>query len=658
MKRSILFLSILGAVSTNALAELPTMLGTVVVSATRSEQPTVPTPASITVISEQEIAQSGARNVAELLRGRAGIQVRDLYGDGSGGAIFDMRGFGPTAISNTLIMVDGRRLNSASDMNTPDITTITLKNIERIEIIQGSAGTLFGNQAVGGVINIITRTPQEFHADVDLSLGSYNSRSLTASLSNRLDNGISYRLAAEKRESDNYRDNNEVDYQNLMGRVDYEYTTGRVFAELHGTDEDLETPGPLYTNEMKADRRQSHSAYANDSQDTHTSFGRIGLSHSLSNNWYFDAELSIKDADRDYTLGSRTMGTTLGEQTREVITLTPRFVGMVPMNGGEAQFTIGSDIEITDYNNETNNPTAAYTKSTSVDQRIYAYYLQGVLPIDDMWSITAGARRALVRNHITEDTTFGSNFSNGENLDDEVTVGTFGLVFKPNESWRLFARADENFRFAKVDEHTSVYTSASGVENQTGISYELGGEWQGEHGRFKATAYRLNLKNEISYDAAAFMNVNLDTTKRKGLILEASRQLNQNTQVGFNYSYVDAEITSGSHEGSRVPLVAEHSASVLLDYYPMQALSLHAEVKYVGDRVLDSDYNNTHDLLDSYTVVNLSGEYVIDGWGIGLKVNNLFDKEYSEFGVAAGTQDAFHPSPERNFWLTVGYDFY
>jgi len=657
MKRLIFMLPILDMASTNAVAELPTMLDTVVVSATRSEQPTVPTPASITVISEQDIAQSGARNVAELLRGRAGIQVRDFYGDGSSGAVFDIRGFGSFAISNTLIMVDGRRLNSASDMSAPDVSTIALKNIERIEIIQGSAGTLFGNQAVGGVINIITRTPQEFHADVDFTIGSYDSRGLTALLSNRLDNGFSYRFAAEKRESDNYRDNNHVDYQNLMGRIDYEYSTGKVFAELHGTNEDMETPGPLYTNEMDADRIQSHSAYAGDYQDTHTSLGRVGLSHSLTSDWSFDAEMAYRDSDRDYTLGSRSMGKTYGDQARKVFTLTPRFVGMVPMNGGEAQFTIGADLEMTKYSNDVIFQAGGY-KNTDIDQRVYAYYLQAVLPINDKWSVTAGARKALVRNHITEDSNWGSNFSDGENLDDEVTVGTFGLVFRPNESWRLFVRADENFRFAKVDEHTSVYTSASGVENQTGVSYELGGEWQGAYGSIKATAYRLNLKNEISYDASAYMNVNLDSTDRKGLILEANRQLNQNTQVGFNYSYVDAEITSGSHEGNRVPLVAEHSASILLDYYPMQALRLHTEIKYVGDRVLDSDYNNTHDNLDSYTVVNMSGKYVINGWGIGLKVNNLFDREYSEFGVAAGSQDAFHPSPERNFWLSVGYDFY
>jgi len=155
MKRSILALSILSIIAAAVHAEETTLLNTVVVSATRSEQATVPTPASISVISAQEIEQSGARNVAELLRGRAGIQVSDLFGDGSGGAVFDLRGFGATAGSNTLIMVDGRRLNNGADIAAPDVTTIALKNIERIEIIQGSAGILFGNQAVGGVINII-----------------------------------------------------------------------------------------------------------------------------------------------------------------------------------------------------------------------------------------------------------------------------------------------------------------------------------------------------------------------------------------------------------------------------------------------------------------------------------------------------------------------
>jgi iron complex outermembrane receptor protein len=294
-----------------------------------------------------------------------------------------------------------------------------------------------------------------------------------------------------------------------------------------------------------------------------------------------------------------------------------------------------------------------------VDQKIYAYYLQGVLPINDKLSITAGARRAMVRNHITDSFAFAA----GEDLDDEVTVGTLGIVYRPNQAWRLFARADENFRFAKVDEHTSVFGVTTGLENQKGVSYEIGGEWIGDSSSIKATAYRLNLKNEISYDPTLFQNVNLESTKRNGLILEARTQLLDNVEIGVNYSYVDAKAKSGTFKGNIVPLVAKHSGSLLVDYYPRHDLNLHAEVKYVGDQVLGGDFANTFPKLDSYTLVNLSGEYKLNGWRFGAKVNNLFDKEYSETGSTGYTAgfvlaDAYFPAPDRNFWLTVGYDFY
>jgi len=653
MKRFILLLPILGIATTNAVAEAPTMLSTIVVSATRSEQSTVPTPASISVITSDDIEKSGARNVAELLRGRAGIQVSDMFGDGSSGVVFDLRGFGATASSNTLIMVDGRRLNNGADIGAPDVSTIALKNIERIEVIQGSAGTLFGNQAVGGVINIITRRPQEFHADVDVDVGSYDSHSLTASISNHLGNGLSYRFAAEKRESDNYRDNNSLEYENLLGRLDYEYSNGRVFAEVHNSNEDMETPAALFANELNADRRQSAAVYADDYQDVETTLTRFGLNHNLNDYWSLDMELAYRNVDRVFATSFRTGSQPPADQTRDVYTFTPRLVGVVPMNDGEAQFTIGADIEMTDY----------YLSSSmgvqDVDQRIYAYYMQGVFPLNHKLSLTAGARRAMVRNHITD----SFAFSGGENLDDEITVRTLGVVFRPDNAWRLFARADENFRFAKVDEHTSIWGATTGLKNQTGISYEIGGEWSGDYGSFKATAYRLNLENEISYDPSLYQNVNLDSTKRKGLIIETRSKVYKDVELSLNYNYVDAEAKLGAFEGKRVPLVAEHSAAILLDYSPTSSLDIHTEIKYVGDQVLGGDFANTFPKLDGFTLVNLSGEYRLNGWRFAAKVNNLFDKEYSETGSTGYTAgfvlaDAYFPSPERNFWLSVGYDFY
>jgi len=652
MKRSRLLLSMLGMAAGQVCAESPTLLNTVVVSATRSEQASVPTSANISVITSQDIERSGARNIAELLRGRSGVQVRDLYGDGGGGVVLDMRGFGATAGSATLVMVDGRRLNNGADIANPDLSTIALQNIERIEIIQGSAGTLFGNQAVGGIINIITRTPQDFNANMAMAVGSYESLTLNASVNDRLDNGVSYRLAAETRKSDNYRDNNALDYSNLLGRVDYDHAKGGVFAEFHKTREDQETPGALFADELAEDRRQSIAVYADDFQDTDTTLGRIGLGHDLNDLWSLDMELAYRKVDREFAASFRSGAQPSADQTRDVYTFTPRFVGTLPINGGEAVFTVGADLETTDY----------FLNSSlgiqEVDQRIYAFYLQGVLPINDQWSVTAGGRTAQVKNEITD----SYDFSGGENLDDEITVGTLGVTFRPNRAWRLFARADQNFRFAKVDEHTSVFGTTKGLKNQTGVSYELGGEWNGDYGRFMATAYRLDLNDEISYNPALFQNVNLDSTTRNGLILEATAKVRRDTDIGFYYSFVDAEADSGNFSGNRVPLVAEHSATLLADYRPVRGANLHAEVKYVGDKVLGGDFANKFPKLDAFTVVNLSAEYQINGWRLLAKVNNLFNEEYSETGATGFTSsfelaDAYFPAPERNFWLKAGYDF-
>ncbi len=152
--------------------ESPTALPDVLVSATRSAQSNVTVPASITIISREEIARSGARNLAEVLRGRGSVQVIDSFGDGSRTTV-GMRGFGESANANTLIMVDGRRLNNI-DISDPDLNSISLKDVERVEIIHGSAGTLFGDQAVGGVINVITRTPERLQAFGEARRGSYD----------------------------------------------------------------------------------------------------------------------------------------------------------------------------------------------------------------------------------------------------------------------------------------------------------------------------------------------------------------------------------------------------------------------------------------------------------------------------------------------------
>jgi iron complex outermembrane receptor protein len=511
-------LSALFSATPMTLAQSVTEVAPVVVSATRSERSEVSIPAAIQIITRDQFVNSGARNVAELLRGRGGVQVFELFGDGSRPTI-GMRGFGETAHGNTLIMVDGRRLNN-TDIAPPDIAAIALKDVERIEIIQGSAGVLFGDQAVGGVVNIITRRARGLVAEAGVSAGSYDRRGADVSLSHRLDNGWSYRVSGEKSKSDNYRRNNERSYRNFLARLGYEHSSGRVFAELQQVDEELDVPGALFRAEVAADRRQAVPGFEQDYVDTDTLSGRLGLQQALSDNLSLEMELANRKSDVDFLQSFRGFpaGPTVNTQERRVTELTPRLVGAWETDNGEVLATAGIDLTHTDY--ELQSIIGAQTNK----QRTSGFYLQTVWPVVPRWSVTLGARYAKVDNDLRDDFTFPA----GVDIDDSEFLTEFGVSFRPNDQWRLFARRDENLRFAKVDEYTDPVPGTI-LRTQTGVSWEFGAEWsKGAHSA-RVLAWRLDLDDEISTvpGVGAFglpANTNLDSTRRNGLTV-GSRSL-------------------------------------------------------------------------------------------------------------------------------------
>ncbi|MDH7569569.1 MAG: TonB-dependent receptor [Armatimonadota bacterium] len=126
----------------------------VVVTASRRQQPKRTASAPVTVVTAEEIEASGARNAAEALRSAVGVDVRR---GGALGAVASpsLRG---SAAGQVLVLVDGRRVNNPQ-MGEADLTDLPAGNIERIEVLRGGASALYGSDAIGGVINVITRTP-------------------------------------------------------------------------------------------------------------------------------------------------------------------------------------------------------------------------------------------------------------------------------------------------------------------------------------------------------------------------------------------------------------------------------------------------------------------------------------------------------------------
>jgi len=117
-------------------ADVITTMKEVVVTGMRTEQSVERIPANVTVIYEEDIENSNARTVSDVLRSEEGIVVRDWFGNGKTAQV-DLRGFGETANANTLVLMDGRRVNEI-DLSGTDWTQIPLEQIQRIEIVRGT----------------------------------------------------------------------------------------------------------------------------------------------------------------------------------------------------------------------------------------------------------------------------------------------------------------------------------------------------------------------------------------------------------------------------------------------------------------------------------------------------------------------------------------
>ena len=630
----------------------------VIVSAARTEQSTLTTPASITVITREEIEAGGARHITEVLRGQGGVQINDLYGDGSRATV-DLRGFGETAASNTQVLVDGRRLNNP-DIAAPDLNSIALEDVERIEIVQGSAGVLFGDQAVGGVINIITRKPGASRHVLKLSAGSYNTVQLHAMTSQALDSGVNYLLSLDARESDNYRDHNEASYLNGLGKLGYDYTTGSVFGELQYINDELNTPGTLFADEVIEDRRQVSPVFANDFSDAKTAIARLGLVQQIGDHWSFEGELTGRDTDGEFRLSSVFAAETeVSTQDRRVLEFTPRLIGII-QGWNETMLTLGMDAVASDYR------LSSRFGDQSNDQSQGSLYAQAVIPASEVLDVTLGVRYAEVENQL-QDTGMFATFPGGVRIEDDITVGTFGLAIRMDQNWRVLFRADQNYRFAKVDEYLQpVFTPTFTPEilkTQQGLSVETGIEWQSGGNNARLMIYQLDVDDEIAYDPVNFANINLDETRRKGLITSGYWQQSNRLGYSASYTFIDAEVLSGPFAGKEIPLVARHSLLLGSDYKLTDRWQLYGELFAISDRVFAGDFSNVLGRLPGYGLVNVKAAYDYNDFTLTARINNLFNKEYSDVGqlsydpVTFVEREAFFPSPEINFMLTAAWQF-
>ena len=245
--------SIMAVVPVVTAAESSVELQEVVVTATKTERSTQDITQSVTVITADDLKYSSATTVAEAVKSATSVDIRE-YGSPGATSTISLRGAG---YQQVLVLVDGKRMNSASSGGY-DLSTLAvpLDSIEQIEIVRGSASALYGADAVGGVVNIITKKPTETTVSMTGSVGPHAYASAGAGLSGRADS-LYFVLSAAKERSHGNLDNNA--YDKLTGGIKLGYdldTTSSIEATVDYLDKDIGVPGPYQSspNAKQADK--------------------------------------------------------------------------------------------------------------------------------------------------------------------------------------------------------------------------------------------------------------------------------------------------------------------------------------------------------------------------------------------------------------------
>ncbi|HXG50428.1 MAG TPA: TonB-dependent receptor [candidate division Zixibacteria bacterium] len=262
----------------------------VFVTATRTETPLRQVTTSATIITAEEIEKQQAETVLDALRHVPGLDVVQSGSRGNNTAVF-IRG---SESDHVLVLIDGVEVNSTT-LGTFDFAHLTTENVERIEILRGAGGTLYGSQAIGGVINVITRKG-EGPLEAGLSLEGGNGRSHRQALTLRGAAGrLGYSLSGARLESRGFRSVND-DYRNLSAsaRLDYRVTEN---AGLKGFFHFAKSDLGLFNSNNFASQPDPNAREASIRY-----LGKLEWEHKILRNWDYRISGSffkehIKDSD-------------------------------------------------------------------------------------------------------------------------------------------------------------------------------------------------------------------------------------------------------------------------------------------------------------------------------------------------------------------------
>ena len=639
-----------------------TLSDELIVTATRLSTPMTGT--SVTVIDEEDIRNSPAEDLPNLLGLEAGVYNRDLFSGVTGAqATVDVRGFGAVGTQNTLLLLDGRRLNDI-DLAAVDFTNIPLNSIKQIEIIRGNAGSvLYGDGAVGGVVNIVTKSPvnRPNSADIDYAIGQQQRHETNMSVSQSRGR-YSLNLSSNFVQANGFRDNNDLLQRNALGQLRYTGNTGEAFIKLGGDFQSLGLPGARLI-----DRGAGTDEFVSARNETATPIDKalqnglrlgLGITRELSNGTELIVDGGLRKKDQDSFIKDNTGGGFNQTVDTELTTwsLTPRANLEWLLIGQDHQSVVGVDLYYADYDSDrSRNRNEAPVHRYLAHQTTFGLYGQDDFRLSDALTAQVGGR--FIRNKFAGGDEFNPNAPGAIGfVGKRETTGAIeqhylyniGLEYEMVQNLTAFGRTGRSVRLPTINERiASSDGSTFKLKTQISRDVEVGLRYQTKKLALQGSAFVMKLKNELRFDptlGGGFgLNENAAPTRRIGSEMTAGYEITSNLKLQLNVAFIDAKFRKGVFANNTVPLVPQWQLGSRLNWRLIEdKLIATLSANYIDRARLENDESNEGEQIPDYYLVDLrlggclsQAKYSGPNWSIEL--TNLLDKNYYNYGVRSAT---------------------
>ncbi len=604
MNKQYLAFAVVAAIFTNSIpvqANEPTP-DTVIVTATRTTQTVDESLATVTVITRTDIERSQAKSAAELLNGITGIETSVNGGYGKSTSVY-LRG---TNADHLIVLVDGVRLGSAT-LGSYSWEFLPIDQIERIEIVRGPRSSLYGPDAIGGVIQIFTRKGQSgLRAGASVGRGSFNSSEISTNVSGASEgthysvatarfatDGINARTvaAANEPDKDGYRNNSasaQVGHRFASGTaLDAHLFHAQGHTEYDGNPNETDFIQNAIVTELRAEPMKDWTVKL-----------KIAHSRDETDNFHNGAYSSTFNTIRR------------SESWQNDVVLAQKQL-----------LTLGVD-----HQKDLLESSTSYDATSRKD---VGYFIQHQTSLGNH-DVLIGLRR---------DDTYAYGAQDTGNL-------SWGYVIA-GERLRLLAAYGTAFKAPTFNQLYYPNFGNPNVKPEESESFELGLRGKEAKMKWSVRAFETNVDNLIATVCDAFFNCapqNINRARIRGLEIETSVQAGNNN-IGLNLTSLDPQDVETNR---MLALRAKQSFRLDMEHdFGMWRLG--------GDWLWQSyrynyDFFGTPTRMGGYGLVNLYARYdIAKSWFLKARAGNILDKKYETVPT--------YNSPGRNFFVTARYQY-